>query len=85
MGKVLEDDIKIRIWNVDGLPNDDLSIENWIIMLISRRWPLMIDPQTQAKKFIKTLGKDREPQFEAFKPSEHNILRGLELAIQFER
>lgn len=85
MNKVLGDDVKIRIWNVAGLPNDDLSVENGIIMFESRRWPLMIDPQTQAKKFIKTLGKDREPPLEAFKPSEPNILRGLELGIQFGR
>jgi dynein heavy chain, axonemal len=85
MSKVLGDDVTIRIWNVAGLPNDDLSVENGIIMFKSRRWPLMIDPQTQAKKFIKNLGKDREPPLEAFKPSEPNILRGLELAIQFGR
>ena len=85
MSKVLGDDVTIRIWNVAGLPNDELSIENGIIMFKSRRWPLMIDPQTQAKKFIKNLGKDREPPLEAFKPSEPNILRGLELAIQFGR
>ena len=83
MSKVIGDDVTIRIWNVAGLPNDDLSVENGIIMFKSRRWPLMIDPQTQAKKFIKNLGKDREPPIEAFKPSEPNILRGLELAIQF--
>lgn len=85
MSKVLGDEVTIRIWNVAGLPNDDLSVENGIIMFKSRRWPLMIDPQTQAKKFIKNLGKDRAQPLEAFKPSEPNILRGLELAIQFGR
>jgi len=85
MSHVLGDDVTIRIWNVAGLPNDDLSVENGIIMFKSRRWPLMIDPQTQAKKFIKNLGKDREPPLEAFKSSEANIIRGLELAIQFGR
>lgn len=44
MKNVLGDDVTIRIWSVAGLPNDNLSIENGIIMFKSRRWPLMIDP-----------------------------------------
>jgi dynein heavy chain len=44
MRNVLGDDVIIRIWTVAGLPNDNLSIENGIIMFKSRRWPLMIDP-----------------------------------------
>lgn len=43
----------------------------------------MIDPQTQANKFVKNLGKDVETGFEVFKQSESNLLRGLELGIQF--
>lgn len=46
MRNVLGDDVIIRMWTVAGLPNDNLSIENGIIMFKSRRWPLMIDPQT---------------------------------------
>jgi len=44
MKGVLGDDVTIRQWSVAGLPNDNLSIENGIIMFKSRRWPLMIDP-----------------------------------------
>jgi dynein heavy chain len=46
MKKVLGHDVTIRQWNVAGLPSDNLSVENGIIMFGSRRWPLMIDPQT---------------------------------------
>ena len=67
-----------------GLPSDNLSVENGIIMFGSRRWPLMIDPQTQANKFIKKLGSMQEDtQLEVLKPSESNLIRSLELAIQF--
>ena len=44
MRQVLGDDVIIRIWSVAGLPNDNLSVENGIILFKSRRWPLMIDP-----------------------------------------
>jgi dynein heavy chain len=83
MSKVLGDDVTIRIWGVAGLPSDKLSVENGIIMFKSRRWPLMIDPQTQANKFVKNMGKDVETGLDVFKQSEANLLRGLELAIQF--
>ena len=56
MRRVLGKDVVIRSWAVAGLPSDNLSIENGIIMFGSRRWPLMIDPQTQANKFIKKMG-----------------------------
>lgn len=46
MRQVLGDDVIIRIWSVAGLPSDNLSVENGIILFKSRRWPLMIDPQT---------------------------------------
>ncbi len=46
MRSVLGKDVVIRSWAVAGLPSDNLSIENGIIMFGSRRWPLMIDPQT---------------------------------------
>ena len=44
---VLADAFEIRQWNTDGLPRDQLSIENAILVTRGRRWPLMIDPQEQ--------------------------------------
>ena len=40
MSKFLGDPVKIQMWNICGLPRDDSSIENGIIMDKSRRWPL---------------------------------------------
>ena len=40
-----------------GLPADDFSIDNAIIASKARRWPLMIDPQGQANKWIKNMEK----------------------------
>ena len=81
MKKVLGDDVTIRSWAVAGLPSDNLSIENGIIMFGSRRWPLMIDPQTQANKFVKNMGKTVPEGLEVFKLSHPTLIRDLEFAI----
>ena len=54
-------------------------------MFKARRWPLMIDPQTQANKFVKNMGRvnNAESGAKVFKLSESNLLRNLEMAIQF--
>ena len=41
----LGDQVKIRSWNIAGLPTDSFSVDNGIIISTTRRWPLMIDPQ----------------------------------------
>lgn len=46
---VLADPYEIRQWNTEGLPRDQLSTENAILVTRGRRWPLMIDPQDQVK------------------------------------
>lgn len=53
--KILGDPIKIRAWNLAGLPLDEFSTENALILFTSRRWPLMIDPQGQANRWLKKL------------------------------
>ena len=75
------DPVKIRAWNIAGLPVDSFSVENGLIMSRSRRWPLMIDPQGQANKWIRNLEKHNH--LKVIKQSESNYLRTLESAIQF--
>lgn len=45
LSAVLGDPVKIRDWNICGLPKDDFSTENGVIVDKGRRWPLCIDPQ----------------------------------------
>ena len=58
--KVMGNPVLIREWNHKGLPTDTVSVENGILATKSSRWPLMIDTQQQANKWIKNLEKDIE-------------------------
>merc|ERR1719204_3002413 len=55
LNRTLGDPVEIRQWIIDGLPNDSFSIENAITMSKSRRYPLLIDPEMQGNKWIKTM------------------------------
>ncbi|CAO2638238.1 Dynein axonemal heavy chain 1 [Lemmus lemmus] len=73
--------VKIRSWQIAGLPNDTLSVENGVINQYSQRWTHFIDPQSQANKWIKNMEKDNG--LDVFKLSDRDFLRSMENAIRF--
>ncbi|XP_073447685.1 dynein axonemal heavy chain 1 [Aquarana catesbeiana] len=77
----LGDPVKIRSWQIAGLPNDTLSVENGVISQYSQRWSHFIDPQGQANRWIKNLEKDNG--LDVVKLSDRDFLRSLENAIRF--
>ncbi|XP_075883238.1 dynein axonemal heavy chain 12 isoform X2 [Nelusetta ayraudi] len=81
LSKTLGDPIKIRAWNIAGLPSDSFSIDNGVIVSNSRRWPLMIDPQGQANKWVKNL--EKENKLSVIKLTDGDYMRTLENCIQF--
>jgi dynein heavy chain len=73
--------VLIRDWHIAGLPVDSFSTDNGIIVDQSRRWPLMIDPQGQANKWIKNMEKDNK--LGIIKLSDASFVRTIENSVQF--
>ncbi|KAK2528632.1 hypothetical protein Q9233_007603 [Columba guinea] len=51
---MLTDDADVAAWQNEGLPADRMSTENATILTNCERWPLMVDPQLQGIKWMKT-------------------------------
>ncbi|XP_078532463.1 dynein axonemal heavy chain 6-like [Lissotriton helveticus] len=77
---ILGDAYEIRQWNTDGLPRDLVSTENGILVTRGRRWPLMIDPQDQANRWIRN--KESKNGLKVIKLTDSGFLRTLENAIR---
>ncbi|XP_045684006.1 dynein axonemal heavy chain 6 [Phyllostomus hastatus] len=77
---ILGDPYEIRQWNTDGLPRDMTSTENGILVTQGRRWPLMIDPQDQANRWIRN--KESKRGLKIIKLTDSNFLRTLENSIR---
>eukprot|EP00055_Hartaetosiga_balthica_P018142 m.129163 g.129163 ORF g.129163 m.129163 type:complete len:2586 (+) comp9459_c1_seq4:2-7759(+) len=73
--------VLIREWQIAGLPVDSFSTDNGIIVSNARRWPLMIDPQGQANKWVKNM--EKQNTLAVIKQTDANFVRTLENSIQF--
>ena len=78
--RILADPVEVREWTLAGLPSNQLSIDNAIIVTRGRRWPLIIDPQGQANKWIKTTVRET---LKTIKLTDPNFLKTLENGIRF--
>jgi dynein heavy chain len=78
---VLGSPVQIRSWVINKLPNDSFSIENAIMLFRSNRWPLMIDPQGQANKWVKKMEEGNS--LKVVKQNQGNFVRTIENAVQF--
>ena len=79
---LLTSEVECGIWAAEGLPGDELSIQNGILTVRASRYPLCVDPQMQAVNWIKSReGKNLEGKVKTFNDSD--FLKQLELAIQY--
>ncbi|KAL7706715.1 dynein heavy chain cytosolic putative [Lotmaria passim] len=78
----LQDAVATREWGLNGLPMDTLSIENALFAQYARRWPLLIDPQTQGNRWIRKTFKD---SLEVVKPNQKDLIKRIEFCIRAGR
>ncbi|XP_068166166.1 dynein axonemal heavy chain 2 [Antennarius striatus] len=71
----------VRDWQIQGLPSDPFSTENGVIVTRGKRWPLIIDPQGQALKWIRNMEMKGGLKVIDFQMPDY--LQVLEKAIQF--
>jgi dynein heavy chain len=87
LNSTLGDPIKVQAWNINGLPADDFSTDNAIVVFNSQRWPLMIDPQGQANKWIRNMeeenAKNEGMPLQVIRQSQSDFLRTIENSVQF--
>jgi dynein heavy chain len=70
----------VRDWNIQGLPSDSFSTENGVICTRGSRWPLMIDPQGQANRWIRNMEGSR---LRIIDLKMSGFLREVENAVQY--
>ena len=76
--QVLSDEGKNSKMVSEGLPSDRISLENGAILTNCKRWPLLIDPQVQAIKWLKL---KEEGNLDIIQLTQKNWLKVLQNAI----
>lgn len=79
--EVLGSEVKIREWAIQGLPKDELSISNAIMLTRGIRWGLLIDPQEQANRWIRNM-EDENNQLKVIKQTDDTFTRILSTSVQ---
>ena len=75
------DEGTIGDWSREGLPRDELSIQNGIMVTRSSKWPLLIDPQGQGLSWIKK--RDEANQLRVTQLADKRFRNALEDAMAF--
>lgn len=77
----LSSDVEISRWSAEGLPSDELSVQNGILTNFASRYPLCIDPQMQAVSWIKAKEAKHSMKLLTFNQSDY--MKQLEMALRF--
>lgn len=70
---------EVQRWLSHSLPQDSTSIQSAVLVKNTRKWPLLIDPQRQALKWISELEKENGVKF--VKSADGNCLATIEEAV----
>ncbi|OXB70735.1 UNVERIFIED_CONTAM: hypothetical protein H355_007866 [Colinus virginianus] len=74
----LGEPLQIQQWICNLLPNDSVSIENAIMLTHSKRWPMLIDPQKQATRWL----KKSNPDMKVLRASDRKYFGQLKTAVE---
>ena len=80
---LLTSEVEISKWASEGLPADELSIQNGMLTTKSSKFPLCIDPQMQAYRWIKNKCSKGDKELKVRSFNDSDWMRQLEIAIQF--
>ena len=83
LSKQLVDGATKQQWVSEGLPADELSVQNGILTTVASRFPLCIDPQEQAVSWIKR--KHIKDQLIVKTFNDGDFIKHMELAITYGR
>nr|XP_061803884.1 dynein axonemal heavy chain 10-like [Nerophis lumbriciformis] len=78
---LLTDEVEISRWGSEGLPPDELSVQNGILTTRGSRFPMCIDPQQQALNWIKKKEASNNLKVSSF--NDPDFLKQLEMAIKY--
>ncbi|NXF04124.1 DYH10 protein, partial [Smithornis capensis] len=78
---LLTTEVEVSRWVSQGLPPDELSVQNGILTTYASRFPLCIDPQQQALHWIKK--KEEKNNLRTASFNDPDFLKQLELAIKY--
>ncbi|CAJ1068269.1 LOW QUALITY PROTEIN: dynein heavy chain 10%2C axonemal [Xyrichtys novacula] len=78
---LLTDEVEISRWGSEGLPPDELSVQNGILTTRGSRFPMCIDPQQQALNWIKKKEENNNLKISSF--NDPDFLKHLEMAIKY--
>ncbi|NXD07257.1 DYH10 protein, partial [Nothocercus nigrocapillus] len=78
---LLTNEVEVSRWVSQGLPPDELSVQNGILTTYASRFPLCIDPQQQALNWIKKKEEKNNLRMASF--NDPDFLKQLELSIKY--
>ncbi|TNN52942.1 Dynein heavy chain 10, axonemal [Liparis tanakae] len=78
---LLTDEVEISRWGSEGLPPDELSVQNGILTSRGSRFAMCIDPQQQALNWIKKKEQNNNLKISSF--NDPDFLKQLEMAIKY--
>ncbi|RKO94122.1 dynein heavy chain and region D6 of dynein motor-domain-containing protein [Blyttiomyces helicus] len=79
--RILVTDVEMSRWAQEGLPADELSIQNGILTTKASRFPLCIDPQQQALNWVKKKESANSLKISSF--NNPDFLKHLEMAVTY--